>query len=214
MNAGEDDFNTEQSELSIKTLTLILPIMKERPYLCFEKDKEADGRDPIKWVLNRLSQIAKAKGSKRRIGVFKCFAAFATCHSDIVSPYLELMLEPLHRSQIESRNVLENPSLSQKEDLGGEITNESNLAAEVFQLLEDTTVSADAFWKALASVKSRALDKKEQRKLEMKLEAANDPQAAAQRKIKKQEQEKKRKKRRVEERRQERGATKKRRNWN
>lgn len=214
MNAGEEEFSTELSELSIKTLTLTLPIMNERPHLCFVKDEEADGRDPVKWLLNRLSQIAKAKGRKRRIGIFKCFAAFANCHSDIVSPHLELMLEPLHRSQIETRNELENPSVSHKEDSGSEITNESNLAAEVFQLLEETTESTDTFWKALAAVKKRALDKKEQRKLEMKLEAANNPQAAALRKIKKQEHEKKRKKRRVEERRQERGATKKRRNWN
>jgi U3 small nucleolar RNA-associated protein 20 len=212
MNAGEEEFSQELSEFCIKTLTLVLPIMNESPHLCFAKDQEQDGRNPVPWLVQRLSQIAKAKGSKRRIAVFKCFAAFTTQHTEIVSPHLALMLEPLHRSSVEARNELENPYLSQKREVGSEeVISESNLATEVLQVIEETATSSESFLKALGSVKNKARDKKEQRKLEIKLEAANDPQAAAERKIKKQVRERQRKKRRVQDRRHDRGAVKKRR---
>eukprot|EP00980_Cylindrotheca_fusiformis_P008870 scaffold1894_cov180-Cylindrotheca_fusiformis.AAC.3 len=221
LNAKEEDFSTDLSAFSIKTLTLLLPLMNDHPHLCYAKDVEQGNRNhPVLWLVQRLSQIAKAKGSKRRIAVFQCFAAFATRHMDIVSPYLELMLGPLHRSSVEAKNELENPATIQKNDSSNKMeedskengmVSESTLAAEVLQVVEETAISSDAFLKAYANVKKKARDKKEQRKLDMKLEAANDPKAAAQRKIQKQEREKQRKKRRVQERRQERGGVKKRR---
>lgn len=215
INAREEDFSLELGEFCIKTLTLVLPLMSKSPHLCYADDAERNGRNPVLWLVQRLSQIAKAKGSKRRIAVFKCFAAFSTLQPEIVSPHMELMLEPLNRSSMEARNEIENQSLSQKQEVGpNDITSESNVAAEVLQVLEETAPSSEDFLKALASVKKKARDKKDHRKLEIKLEAANDPQAAAQRKIMKQEREKQRKKRRVQERRMDRGAVKKRRSHN
>ena len=67
------------------------------------------------------------------------------------------------------------------------------------------------FLSAYAVVKTRARDKKDQRKIQVKAEAVQDPAAAAQRKTKKHEQERDRKKRRVEDRRHDRGSVKKRR---
>jgi U3 small nucleolar RNA-associated protein 20 len=213
LNVNEEEQNEELSELAIKTLTLVLPIMKESPHLCFAKDsKQDEGRDPVYWLMRRLSEIAKPKGRKRRMAIFKCFAAFTARHNEIVAPHMELTLEPLHRASVEASNELENPSVYHKRDpVSEEVTTESSLARDVLQLLEETSSTPEVFLKAYAAVKTRARDKKEQRKVESKAEAVNDPMAAAQRKIQKQQREKQRKKRRVEDRRQERGATKKRR---
>jgi hypothetical protein len=214
LNVNEEEQSEELSDLAIKTLTLVLPIMKERPHLCFAKDSKhvEEGRDPVYWLMRRLSEIAKPKGRKRRMAVFKCFAAFTARHNEIVAPHMDLALEPLHRASVEASNELDNPSVYHKKDPGSEeVTTESSLARDVLQLLEETSSTPEVFLKAYASVKTRARDKKEQRKVESKAEAVNDPMAAAQRKIQKQQREKGRKKRRVEDRRQERGAVKKRR---
>lgn len=212
MNSPEHEIKDEVSELCIKTLSMALPIMKKKPDLCFAKDEEREGRDPVYWLLQRLSQIAKPKGSKRRMAVFKCFATFCTLHNDIITPHLDLILEPLHRSSIESRNELENPNaVSRNVSAHSELLDsESTFAAEVLQVVEETSSSSEVFLTAMGAVKKRGRDKKEKRKLEMKLEAANDPKAAAERRIKKQEHEKQRKKRRIAERKQERGSFKKR----
>ena len=74
------------------------------------------------------------------------------------------------------------------------------------RLLEEKCEPSDAFLAAYAAVKTRAREKKESRKLELKSEAVRDPAAAAKRRQDKNEREKKRKKRRVEDRRRERGA--------
>ncbi|CAJ1908376.1 unnamed protein product [Cylindrotheca closterium] len=213
MNSSEKDIKDEASELCIKTLSMALPIMKEKPDLCFAKEEERNGRDPVYWLLQRLSQIAKPKGSKHRMAVFKCFAAFCTLHSAIVAPYLELILEPLHRSSIETRNQLENPhAVSRNQTPQSEALDvESNYATEVMQVVEETAVSSEVLLAAMSVVKKKARDKKDERKLAVKLEAANDPKAAAERKIRKQSREKNRVKRRVAERKQDRGSFKKRR---
>ena len=214
LGVNEEEQTEELSELAIKTLTMALPTMNDHPELCFAKehaDKQQEGRHPVTWVMRRLSQVAKPKGRQRRMAVFKCFAAFATQHPTLMVPFMELMLEPLHRSSIEASNELENPSTAHKEG-SEEVVTESSLARDVLQLLEETCETPEDFLKAYANVKTRARDKKEQRKAQEKAEAVNDPMAAAQRKIQKQQREKQRKKRRVEERRRGRGATKKRRN--
>lgn len=215
LNVKEEEQSEELSELVIKTLTVALPIVKEHPHLCFSEEdsrQTEEGRDPVYWLLRRLSETAKPKGRKRRMAVFKCFAAFATLHHEVIEPHMELILEPLHRASVEAGNELENPSVSHKQDPGSEeVTTEASLARDVLQLFEETCSSPEIFLKAYATVKSRARDKKEQRKAEAKAEAVNDPMAAAQRKIKKQQREKDRKKRRVEDRRRDRGAVKKRR---
>lgn len=215
LNVKEEEQSEELSDLVIKTLTLALPIMKKSPHLCFSEDNQFkdEGRDPVNWLMRRLSQIAKPKGTKRRLAIFKCFAAFASLHNEIVAPYMELILEPLYRANLEASNELENPSVSHKQHAGSiEVTTEASLARDVLQLVEESCDSPEDFLKAYAAVKTRARDKKERRKAEEKAEAVNDPMAAAQRKMKKQQHEKQRKKRRVEERRRDRGATKKFRN--
>ena len=222
LNVKEEEQNESLSELGIKSLTWLLPVMDQNRNLCFDDDY-ADGNngddddqkrpDPVKWLLSRLSNIAKNKGNKRRTSIFKCFAAFATHHNALVAPHLELMLEPLHRSNIEASNEIDNPSVLSKQKMktASNSTEEAvseyvTLTRDVLQLLEERSSSSTEFLRAYANVKSRAREKKEQRKLESKSEAVRDPQAAAKQKQQKHLREKKRKKRRVEERRQQRGV--------
>jgi U3 small nucleolar RNA-associated protein 20 len=216
LNVNEEEQTEDLSDLTIKTLTMILPIMQEKPHLCFAADSihKNAGRDPVAWLMRRLSAIAKPKGRKHRMAVFKCFAAFITRHNAIVESHMELMLEPLHRSDIEASNELEAPSVLHKRDPGSEaVVTESTFARDILQLLEESCSSPEEFLKAYAVVKSRFRDRKTQRKSEVKAEAVSDPRASALRKMGKQKHEKERLKRRIDDRRRDRGATKKRRSF-
>jgi U3 small nucleolar RNA-associated protein 20 len=229
LNVEEEEQSEDSSENAIKTLTLALPLVKKRPDLCFTSESPHAGlRDPISWVLRRLSSIAKPKGRKRRMAVYKCFAAFCTRYPDVVLTaqedskqrqlYMELMLEPLHRSDLEASNELENPAVLHKASFNSSgqetaVMTESSLAKDVLQLIEEGCAdSPESFLLAYAAVKSRARDKKDDRKVQVKAEAVQDPMGAALKKSKKHLQERQRLKRRVEDRRQDRGAQKKRRN--
>jgi U3 small nucleolar RNA-associated protein 20 len=226
LNVSEEDHNQDLSDLVIKTLTFALPLMSEHPQFCYAKSKPDDDdlesdnrRDPVFWLLRRLSQIVKNKGSKRRMTVYKCFAAFSASNFDLVAPHLELMLEGLHRTSTEAKNEIENKALSQKRSSysysaasgipNGDIdtpATEHSLAEEVLRLLEDKCTSPSDFLNAYAEVKRRALTKKRQRITEQKVEAIQNPQVATERRIKKQENNKKRRKKRADEHRIERGG--------
>ncbi|KAG7361182.1 DRIM down-regulated in metastasis family protein [Nitzschia inconspicua] len=230
LNVTEGDQNEDLSDLGTKTLTQVLPLMKERPQLCFKDDgNDSDSetnhsRDPVFWLMRRLSQISKNKGRKRRLAVFKCYAAFSAHHFSVVAPHLELMLEGLHRVIVEGKNETDNQAFSQKKprksmpsthgdktDPLASSTDEYTMAEEVMRLLEESCSSPEEFLTAYASVKRRARDKKDKRKSEEKAQAVLDPKAFAERKIQKQVRSKERRKRRVQEQRQERGGVVKRR---
>jgi len=212
-NVSEEEQSQDLSDLGVKTLTLALPLMVENPQFCYaeenliEKESTSENvQDPVFWLLRRLSQIAKAKGSKRRMTVFKCYAAFTISNFAMVAPNLELMLEGLHRSNIEAKNEIENQELSQRRtsssfsnDQHDAPVTEHSFAEEVLSLIEEKCTSSSDFLNAYAEVKRRAYNKKQRRKTEQKIEAATNPQAAADRRMKKQERNKRRKKRRSEE---------------
>lgn len=220
INVDEEDHNEELAIMAVKTLMKALPLVRRHPELCFTEDSPHAGlRDPVAWVLRRLCGIAKPKGRQRRMTVYKCFAGFCSLHSSVILTaddekqrrlYLELMLEPLHRSNLEATNERENPNVFHKpsSEVVEEEMTESSLARDVLQMIEESSTSED-FLATYAVIKMRARDKKEQRKTQMKAEAVQDPAAAALRKTKKHAQEKDRKKRRVEDRRRDRGAVKK-----
>jgi U3 small nucleolar RNA-associated protein 20 len=232
LNSFEEQQNEDLSNLAVKNLSLALPLMKEHPRFCYVEDELEDGgaaagkKDPVFWLLRRLSQIAKNKGGKRRLAVFKCYGAFASRNFEIIAPHLELILEGLHRTITEGRNELENHALSQKrkstssivqhrqqrdDRLNSSDSHEYSMAEDVLRLLEESCTSPDQFLAAYAAVKRRSRDKKWRRKIEEKAEAITNPQAAAERKIKKQERNKQRRKRRAEEHRVERGGGEKKR---
>jgi len=214
-NLSVEEQSQELSDLGIKTLTLALPLMTKYPEFCYTEDKLAEegsesdnGRDPVFWMLRRLSEIAKQKGSQRRMAVFKCYAAFSDSNFQIVAPHLELMLEGLHRSSTEAKNEIETQALSQKRTFSSygpsDASNgdddvpatEHSLAEEVLRLLEDNCTSSTDFLNAYAEVKRRAYSKKQRRKTEQKIEAVQNPQLAAERRIKKQQGNQDRRKRR------------------
>lgn len=208
----EEEQSQDLSDLGVKTIALALPLMAEYPQLCYADDDLAEedsisnnGRDPVFWMLRRLSEISKAKGSKRRMTVFKCYAAFAASNFQIVASHLELMLEGLHRSSIEAKNEIENQAFSSRrtnsyfgfyDGRNKEPDTEHSFAEEVLRLLEEKCTSSSDFLTAYAEVKRRAYSKKTKRKNELKIEAAQNPQVAAERRMKKQERNKHRKKRR------------------
>jgi len=227
LNLPEEQQNQDLSDLAIKTLTVAFPLMKKNHHFCY-KDKPSkddcdsgDGRDPVFWLIQRLSRIVKNKGAQRRMAVFKCYAAFSASNFEIVAPHLELMLEGLHRTITEAKNEIENQALSQRQTSstfspagdtnihGDAPVTEYTIAEQVLRLLEDNCTSSTDFLNAYAEVKRRAHGKKQQRKIDQKTEAVRNPQAAAERKIKKQERNKQRRKRRADEKRREWGGREK-----
>jgi U3 small nucleolar RNA-associated protein 20 len=211
----EADIDEEAVHLTIKTLSLVLPTLGRFPSLCFAESKPDDvpeTRDPVVWIFRRLSSIAKQKGSRRRRGVFKCFAAFAASGMDVVKMQMEMVLEPLHRCVVEAENELESEQLfshnksrsSSAHQLA--LGEDAQLAKSVLQVLEEKcSDSPEVFLSAYAAVQSRAKAKKEQRKLAIKTEAVRDPQASAERRGRKQDREKSRRKRRIDDSRRNRG---------
>jgi U3 small nucleolar RNA-associated protein 20 len=203
LDSDEEDQRDELTATIVKLLTWIVQAMKSMPHLCFTTKDHAESRDPVNWLMTRLANIAKQKGNKRRRGVYKCFAAFATYCGKIAFDYLELMLEPLHRTELEAWHSSANQmgavnSISNSDAM----TDEAQFAKEVLFLLEEKCESHERFLNAYAAVKAKAHEKKTKRKNEMKTEAVIDPISAAKRRIGKQEHEKQRRKRRVEDKRQ------------
>jgi len=213
LDLDEAEQNEEVSAGAIKSLVWIVQAMKHHPELCYEEGNDNDDRNPVTWLMARLSNVAKPKGGKRREAIFKCFAAFITAGGvDLVMPYLELILEPLHRSITESDTLMESMknSSSRRKQLVEE-SEEATLAKDVLHILEESCGDeSEAFLRAYGAVKSRAKEKREHRKKQIAIEAVVDPQASAVRKIKKNEQEKRRRKRKVEKYRQNRGGKAKR----
>ena len=221
LNTEEHFQNDEVTTLCIKNLCWILPVMERNPALCYvnsstgKSDDDDDGQNPVGWVMKRLSNIAKPKGPLRRQAIFKAFAAFATVCPTVVFPaHLESMLEPLHRVDVETENDVERAALlSSQKDRRRRKTGEAEplpaeavLARDVLRLLEDQCEFQEDFLTAYAAVKTRAREKKDQRKLEISSEAMRDPRAAAKRRQKQKEHGKQRKRRRVDEQRLKRGG--------
>jgi hypothetical protein len=76
------------------------------------------------------------RGTKRRQAVFKSFAAVATFCNDIVLPHLELMLEPLHRSEMKAKNEVEAPALMlKKRPTEDTISEEAQLAKDLMHVM-------------------------------------------------------------------------------
>lgn len=219
LNSDDQRQSDDIIEMAVKNLSWVIKIMDKHPKLCykstdlldvsgevnFEDDEDVNpydqAKNPVTWLMTRLSNIAKKPGSIRREAIFKCFAAFATfCDAEIICNYLELMVEPLQRviteteAREESLTFTRNPSKSTNQS---EISTE--LPSEVLNLLEQKC-GTELFIKTLAKIKSKAREKREERKHRIAVEAVQDPEAAAKRKHAKHQKEKNRKKRRIEDR--------------
>lgn len=215
LNLDTEDLSNEFIEINIKLLTWLSRAMNSNPELCYsnemkrqpesEKNKGCvNEQKPLKWLLTRLSNISKQKGTQRRQAIFKCFAAIVHTSTDgpsTIIPYLELMLEPLNRALIEAEGT--------KDATGNaKFSEESDLAREVLGLLEESC--GEDYLLTLASVKEKARNKRDLRKDRQKA-IITDPTTKARDKIQKQVREKHRRKRRIQERRDDRGGQEKRR---
>lgn len=207
----EESGPEKESELLttvVKSLTWTLTAMEKFPSLCFTSDSGDEEKSPTRWVLKRLSVIAKPKFAGRRQAVFKCYASFLTSGPEnAIKDNLGCILEPLHRVELESNNDTSS-SQWQRDRQPTTLSPEAELAQEVLQMLEAKFDSA--FLEAYGAIRRKAKANKEERKRQEKVQAARDPKLAAQQKIQKQAREKERRKRRVEERRRDRGASAKR----
>jgi U3 small nucleolar RNA-associated protein 20 len=217
VDRNDETDSSKMTALVVKLLTWILTAMHACPSLCTKPDEEEKANDPVYWVMRRLSGIAKPKGIKRK-AVFKCFASFAVQCGDFVYQHIELMLEPLCRSETENNNETAKSMYSGfdqglKANIEDEPASEAQLVKEVLMLLEEKCPDASLFLSALSSVKTRALEKREKRKIEQKSEAVTNPQVFAQKKIAKQQRETSRRKRTVDSFRSERGSKAKRRHF-
>mmetsp|Transcript_3150 Transcript_3150/g.4047 ORF Transcript_3150/g.4047 Transcript_3150/m.4047 type:complete len:359 (+) Transcript_3150:3-1079(+) len=167
---------------------------------------QSSSKNPVAWLMTRLSQIAKTKSATRRDVVFKCFAAFTSTSSAIMTPHLSIILQPLHRAlnEAESRILSEGgtPAIIDHGGGGGSCSSTSfdeiSFIKQVMQLVEDVC-GTQAYVEAYLEVKTRADERRETRKREMAVEAVVDPKMAAERKIKKQAREKERRRRKIEE---------------
>jgi len=201
----EEEAQVIEIEATVKALTWVMRVAHKHPELCFvEEYTGSESRDPIRWMMARLSQIAKPKGTKRRQAIFKCFAAFAKYGENVAFDHLELMLDPLYRVEREARHEMESAASSSRAQ-DETPSEEIQLAQDVLHLLEQLCTPHEKFIEAYGAVKQRAQGKKQKRAEESLSLAARDPRAAAEQKAKKQGHEKKRRKRRIDERRQSRG---------
>ena len=226
LNSEEEQQSDDVTNMAIKNLSWIINVMHEYPALCFKDEKGSElvndsddenaelmdnKKKPVTWLITRLSNIAKKRGHQRREAIFKCFAAFATvCKSSIISDHLELILEPLNRviTDVETREERSTYMSRRSKSFYEPTTSDADLPMEVLQLLEDKC-GTDVFIRKLAHVKSQAREKREERKQKRAVEAVQDPESAAKRRIAKQQTEKERKKRRMQERKSGRGTFKK-----
>ena len=208
LDIDDSRFVDTLSVLTIKTITWLFQVMNHHPTLFYATLKEQEGYDeqlknPCKWIMSRLSNIAKPKhGSKRRESIFKCYAALCTsCTPEQLTPYLRLMITSLDRAIREETNNF--PSEEQQ------MTHPSiAFPKDVLNLLENVC-GTEKFLEAYTEVNKRVREKKDKRKQDIAAEAVHNPSLAAKRKIKKQLHEKDRKKRRVSEMKLMRGVTKK-----
>lgn len=209
----EDAGSSEAVRFTAKSITWLVIAMDRHRGLSTRDDESKDEkRDSVRWVLVRLANVARPKGSQRRQAVYSCFAAITASRPDVAENHLETILEPLHRSELEAQNEIEERGVGQRTRSPAEsVTEELKLAQDVIHLLEERCDTNESFLTAYAAVKTRAKERKEKRKLEEKTEAIRDPHGAAKSRIEKQQRERNRRKRRVEECRLDRGAKAKRR---
>lgn len=218
LNFTEDQYNEALVVLNIKILTWISQRMCTDPQLCYKEGEELEvaefdkRRDPLLWLFTRLANICKEKGNMRRSAVFKCFASIVTAISrddgTSIAPYLEVMLEALHRAVAEVEGAsMNNVSSSYRSSapLSSSSESASDLPKEVMNLLEERC-GTEAFLLAYSNVKVKAREKKMARKQQILSEAILDPKEAAKRKIRKQSKEKERRKRKIQERKASRGV--------
>eukprot|EP01098_Paradermamoeba_levis_P011393 TRINITY_DN4875_c0_g1_i1.p1 TRINITY_DN4875_c0_g1~~TRINITY_DN4875_c0_g1_i1.p1 ORF type:complete len:236 (+),score=103.81 TRINITY_DN4875_c0_g1_i1:106-708(+) len=145
-----------------------------------EKGKEAEksGNDHLHWIFRRLSFISRMSedGSKKQTYIFKWFAAMATqLTKDEVQPYLIPIIFPLFR-------LVENPNLSILIKKRPEVKDCKDLADQVMDIVKKKAGTVN-FFKSYNIVRSKVIERRQERKRKTAFEAVMNPQKHAQKKI-------------------------------
>ena len=86
------------------------------------------------WLITRLANMSKEKGNQRRATVFKCFASIICAESSDengIAPYLEVMLEALHRPIAEEDGASANNRSSLRSSNTSSLSETTDLPKEV-----------------------------------------------------------------------------------
>lgn len=210
LDVDDSHFVETLSILAIKTITWLFQVMVHHPQLFYtastdtaEEESSEKLKNPCRWIMSRLSNIAKPKhGAKRRESIFKCYAALcASCKPEQLIPFLRLIITSLDRAIREETNNLQSEELQASHPLIA-------FPKDVLNLLENVC-GTEKFLEAYGEVNKQVREKKDKRKQDIAAEAVHNPSSAAKRKINKQLHEKERKKRRMNEIKLTRGAAKK-----
>jgi U3 small nucleolar RNA-associated protein 20 len=242
LSASDDaGYDPELVADATKIMTWIVKAMQSFPNLClvadpgleedvFHRDDSGDDvdesvlsservpgdtgskRNPVRWVLIRLCYLARQRNSFRRQFIYKIFAALTTYCADVVFPYLECLLEPLHRTEVEAQHDEEQgnsfgvhrPGTQGTADFASVTeTTEVQLAKDVLRLIEDRCDDLSLggnkfdFIECYRGVKLRAQMRKARREAVRVAQAASNPEYRAERSAKKHRAEKERRKKRI-----------------
>ncbi|GAB5030268.1 u3 small nucleolar rna-associated [Nannochloropsis oceanica] len=176
----------EEGGKGVKTLSAGIPVcngaemeLEEEEEEEEKKQEEDEGevrdeapKDLLSWIFHRVSYMARRKGEDRRCAAFRFFAAVATLESQAtVERFLPHMLSPLYRATTDGQAE------------GSAHGNDAvELAKEIMGLIEEKA-GATPFVQALSEIQKQAAQKRAGRKKARAIEAINDPEAAAKRKL-------------------------------
>ncbi|KAF9962564.1 U3 snoRNP protein [Modicella reniformis] len=154
-----------------------------------DKDKvnkdRSETKVPIKrslhWLVKRLSFLSRgasinkviAKTAVQQTCIFQCMAAIAThIHTSDLKPYLIPMITPIYR-------IVNDETIK-----GTEVEELKKLGAEVLDLIQKRAGTTEYF-NAYNKIRQRVLDVRRERKHRQVMQAMNDPEARARRRLQK-----------------------------
>ncbi|KAG0375311.1 U3 snoRNP protein [Mortierella sp. AD032] len=149
--------------------------------------KDTEAKQPVKrmlyWLIKRLSFLSRGaamKSSKDRAVIqqtciFQCMAAITThIHTDELKPYLIPIISPIYR--IVNDETAKGPETEELKKLG----------SEVLDLVQKRAGTTD-YYMAYNKIRQHVLQVRQERKQKRVMQAMNDPQARARRRLQKNE---------------------------
>ncbi|KAG0201811.1 U3 snoRNP protein [Mortierella sp. GBA30] len=162
----EEEEEEEEEDQQKKTDTEKLPVKRS-----------------LYWLVKRLSFLSRGaamknnnnKGAVQQTCIFQCMAAIAThIHTQDLKPYLVPMISPIYRV------------VNDETAKGTEIEELKKLGSEVLDLIQKRAGTTDYFV-AYNKIRQHVLEVRRERKQKRVMQAMNDPEARARRRIQKNE---------------------------
>lgn len=156
-----------------------------------EEEDKAEEKDagktktPVGWLLTRLSFVSRTADPSVQVVIFKLFAALIATHdAAFVQQYVMQMLNPLYRTT--TANAEKEKAAMSTPAAAPAPSESAMLAQEVLELLEKK-LGGPAFLEAYTFVQKKIAVFRATRREKRKREAVNEPELAAQRKLRKNE---------------------------